>query len=187
MEFDLRRLLSLILAMLALLAGAPARGAEPAQERNVKAAFLSKFVGFVEFAESASLPPNGPLTIGVLGADDIALELSRLVAGRPPNQRALVVRVVGADEPLTGVHMLFVGGDRSERTAQLLAAAAKQGILTVTEVDSGLRLGSTINFRRIDDRVRFEVSLPAAQRSNLKLSARLLDVAWHVQKDPFGQ
>ena len=187
MRLDLRRLLPPMLAVLTLLAGTPARAAEPAQERNVKAAFLSKFVSFVEFAESASLPANGPLTIGVLGADDIALELDRLVAGRAPNQRALVVRVVGVDEPLTGVHMLFVGGDRSERTAQLLAAAAKLGILTVTEVDSGLRLGSTINFRRIDDRVRFEVSLPAAQRSNVKLSARLLDVAWYVQKSPFGQ
>lgn len=182
-----RRWLLPMLALLMLMAGPRVLGAEPAQERNVKAAFLSKFIGFVEFAESASQPADGPLVIGVLGADDIALELKRIVLARPPNQRPLVVRVLGSDEALAGMHMLFVGGDRSERTAQLLDAAARQGILTVTEVDSGLRLGSTINFRRIDDRVRFEISLPAAQRSNLKLSARLLAVAYHVQKEPFGQ
>jgi hypothetical protein len=175
------------LAVLALLANTPARGQDLAQERSVKAAYLSKFIGFVEFADSAALPSNGPLTIGVLGADDIAAELKRLVAGRAPNQRPVIVRTLTAAEPVAGVHMLFVGGEQAERAPEVLKAAAKQGALTVTEIDSGLRQGSIINFRRVDERVRFEVSLAAAQRSNLKLSARLLSVAYHVQTDSPGR
>lgn len=172
------RQLALLLATLTLLAGAPARGAELTLERSVKAAFLSKFIGYVEFDAAP-----GPITIGVLGADDIAAELKRLVPGRAASARAVLVRSLGADESLAGVNMLFVGGGQSERAEQVLGAAAKLGILTVTEVDSGLRQGSMINFRRVDERVRFEVSLPAAQKSNVKLSARLLSVAYHVQKD----
>jgi hypothetical protein len=182
--FPRLRVLPLQLAMLTLLVGAPARSADLAPERSVKAAFLSKFIGFVEFAASANAAD--PITIGLLGADDIAGELKRILVARPQNQRAVVVRTLAPDEPLAGVHMLFVGGDQSEHAAQVISAAAKQGILTVTEVDSGLRQGSTINFRRVDDRVRFEVSLPAAQKSNVKLSARLLAVAYHVQKDDQG-
>jgi hypothetical protein len=180
----LLRALSLHLVLVALMAGAPARGAELAPERSVKAAFLSRFIGFVEFSTPAVA--NAPITIGLLGADDIAGELKRILAARPQNQRAVVVRTLAPDEPLGGVHMLFVGGDQSERAAQVISAAARQGILTVTEVDSGLRQGSTINFRRVDDRVRFEVSLQSAQKSNVKLSARLLAVAYHVQKDDQG-
>ena len=33
-----------------------------------------------------------------------------------------------------------------------------------------------------DGYVRLPDALPAAERSNLKLSSRLLSVAWHVQK-----
>ncbi|MES2016915.1 MAG: YfiR family protein [Pseudomonadota bacterium] len=168
------RALMLLLAMLAPLACA----ADLAQERSVKAAFLSKFIGFVELEEAST-----PIIIGVMGADDIAAELKRIMASRPPNLRPVQVRTLGVDDTLAGVHMLFVGGDQSDRTEQVLNAAARQGILTVTEVDSGLRLGSMINFRRVDERVRFEVSLPAAQRSNVKLSARLLSVAYHVLKE----
>lgn len=169
------------LAMLTLLMGAPARSAELAPERSVKAAFLSKFIGFVEFSAPTNVAE--PITIGLLGADDIAGELKRILLARPQNQRAVVVRTLAPDEPLAGVHMLFVGGDQAEHAAQVLGAAARQGILTVTEADSGLRQGSAINFRRVDERVRFEVSLAAAQKSNVKLSARLLAVAYHVQKD----
>lgn len=183
-HFLLLRAWPLHLVLVALMALAPARGAELAPERSVKAAFLSRFIGFVEFSTPAVA--NAPITIGLLGADDIAGELKRILAARPPNLRAVVVRTLAADEPLGGVHMLFVGGDQSERAGQVIDAAAKQGILTVTEVDSGLRQGSAINFRRIDDRVRFEVSLAAAQKSNVKLSARLLAVAYHVQKDPLA-
>jgi hypothetical protein len=74
-----------------------------------------------------------------------------------------------------------VGGDTS-RPQQVLKSATQQGVLTVTEVENGLLQGSVINFRVVEDRVRFEVSLPAAEKNNVRLSSRLLSVAYQVQK-----
>ena len=107
-HFRRLRLLPLQLALLTLVAGAPARGADLTQERSVKAAFLSKFVGFIDFAEAAS----GPITIGVIGADDIAAELKRIMPEHAPNQRPVVVKTLKPADPLTGVQLLFVGGER---------------------------------------------------------------------------
>jgi hypothetical protein len=39
-----------------------------------------------------------------------------------------------------------------------------------------------INFKMVDDHVRFDVSLDAAEKNNVRLSSRLLNVASHVQK-----
>jgi hypothetical protein len=39
-----------------------------------------------------------------------------------------------------------------------------------------------INFKVVDERVRFDVSLDAAEKNNVRLSSRLLNVANHVQK-----
>jgi len=50
----------------------------------------------------------------------------------------------------------------------------------VTEVDGALSQGSVINFTLVDRRVRFEISLEAAEKHNLKLSSRLLAVAQQV-------
>jgi hypothetical protein len=175
-------LIAALLCALSMLAGTDARArAEIAQERNVKAAYLSKFVGYVDFP-AAGAAADAPYTIGVLGADDIGAELARILAGRTINGRPVAVRMLERDDPLTGVHMLFIGGGESDRAERLLHAAAKMGVLTVTEFDSGLRRGSVINFRLVDDRVRFEVSLQAAELARLRLSSRLLSVAYLVQK-----
>ncbi|UUZ48970.1 YfiR family protein [Massilia sp. B-10] len=185
-HFNWPHILSLPLAALLFLHGATA-AAELAPERSVKAAFLSRFIGFAEFPGTGGAPASGPITIGVYGADDVAAELSRVVSGKLLNQRPILVRNLGPREELSGLHMLFIGGDLDDHAEHMLAAAAKQGILTVTEVDGGLRSGSVINFRLVDERVRFEVSREAAQRSRIVLSSRLLSVAYAVLNIPTGR
>ncbi|MES2151880.1 MAG: YfiR family protein [Pseudomonadota bacterium] len=153
-------------------------------ERSVKAAFLYKFLGYTEFPSTAFANAAAPLVIGVLGADEVALELGRIVAGRSVNNRAIVIRALREGEAGSGVHLLFVGGADSARVQRAVRAAPAGPLLLVSEADNALQLGSVINFRIIDDRVRFDVSLEAADRNNVKLSSRLLTVAHQVLKGP---
>jgi hypothetical protein len=146
------------------------------QERSVKAAFLAKFVAYVDID---SVAPGAPLVIGVVGAGQVGSELAR-VAAQCCGGRPIAVKMLGLDQPLAGVHMLFIGGAAAERAPRLLRTASEHGVLTVTDFDEGLREGSVINFRLVDERVRFEVSLAAADKAGVKLSSRLLSVAYRV-------
>jgi hypothetical protein len=56
--------------------------------------------------------------------------------------------------------------------------------LIVTESEGALRQGSVINFIVVDEHVRFEISLESARGRNIRLSSRLLSVAYHVQPGP---
>jgi len=162
-------------------AQAQAQSAEDsALERRVKAAFLYKFLGYAEFPAAAFDSPGAPLVIGVIGADDIAAELTRIVAGRNVNGRPIVVRLLREADLAQSTHMLFVAGADDVRSTRLLRASAAP--LTVTECDGGLAAGGVINFTIVDERVRFDVSLDAAEKKNIKLSSRLLVVANRVQK-----
>ena len=170
----------LCLALSCLASGADAPAPAPGNvERNVKAAFLYKFLGYVEFGNGQEAA--GPLTVGVLGAEDVAAELARITSGRMVGTRPVVVRQLREGDPLAGLHMVFVNGDAARQQA-LLRAAQQAGVLSVTDSEDGLELGGVINFRVVDDRVRFEVSMPAAEKSHLKLSSRLLAVAYQVKK-----
>jgi hypothetical protein len=80
------------------------------------------------------------------------------------------------------VHLLFVAGADCIQAARTLRQASAGPLLAVTECDNGPRPGSVINFRIVDERVRFDVSLEAADKNNIKLSSRLLTVANHVSK-----
>jgi hypothetical protein len=150
-------------------------------ERRVKAAFLYKFLGYAEFPPGAFADPASPVTIGVLGADDLAAELARIVTGRTINNRPILVRVLRESEVGAPVHLLFIGGTDAGRVGRMVRGAG-HALLVVTECDGGLQQGSAINFRIVDERVRFDVALDAAERNGIKLSSRLLTVANRVQK-----
>jgi hypothetical protein len=174
-------------ALFAAAVPAPAHaesGSSQALERRVKAAFLYKFLGYADFPASSFADAASPVTIGVVGSDEMAAELARVVAGRQVRGRQIVVRTLREGDPAQ-VHLLFVAGTDSARTARVLRAALSAGpaaLLPVTECDSGLQYGSVINFRIIEERVRFDVSLDSAERNNVKLSSRLLTVANRVVK-----
>jgi hypothetical protein len=182
----LQRRKACLALMLPLLAGIglPAHAivpdAVPALERRVKAAFLYKFLGYADFPAGSFADAATPVSIGVVGADDMAIELTRIAAGRLVGGRMITVRALREQDLAQPLHVLFVAGQDDARAARLLRAANAQ--LTVTECDGGLRSGSVINFTIVDDRVRFDVSLDAAEKKNVKLSSRLLTVANRVQK-----
>lgn len=156
-------------------------GATQALERRVKAAFLYKFLAYAEFPASAFGDSAAPVTIGVVGSDEMAAELARVVAGRQVLGRPIQVRNLREGEPGAAVHLLFVAGSDNARAARILRSGPA-GLMAVTECELGLQYGSVINFRIIEDRVRFDVSLDSAEKNNVKLSSRLLTVANRVVK-----
>ena len=175
---------------LATLVSSPAVGPSLAQsegqasEYRVKAAFLYKFGSYVEWPDRVFARGDSPVAIGVVGADALAEELAQIIVGRNVNGRPLSVRKVRAGESIAGLHVLFIGRADGGRLAEILAAAKGRPVLTVTESDEALQLGSVINFVVVDDKVRFDVALAPADLGSLKISARLLAVARKVVSRP---
>lgn len=173
-----------LVAFCTLFAGESLAAEESPQdiEQRVKAAFLFKFGGYVEWPERVFSRSDSPLVIAVAGAEVLAEELSRIASGRTMNGRPVVMRRVRGGEQLSGAHVLFVSRSEAGRLGELLSVTQGQPVLTVTETEKGLAQGSIINFVIADNRVRFEVSLEAAMRNGLRIGAPLLAVAQRVQE-----
>jgi hypothetical protein len=154
-----------------------------ASERSVKAAFVYKFTQYVDWPAGV-IADDEPFTIGVLGSGAYVDELLRMTEDRSVSERFIEVRRVDDDDSVDDVHVLFVAGDQRGRLGELLSAARGRPILTVTESEGALSDGSIINFTRMGDRVRFEVSLAAAEASGLRLNSRLLAVAQTIRQAP---
>ena len=160
-----------------LLLFAPAHAQQGSPEDRIKAAFLYKFAGYVEWPENRA---QGPIHIGVLGSDAIAAELEQLLPGRVVGNRPLSVRKVEPEDLPDDLHILFVAEPRSASLAAHRAALQKHGVLIVTEAPDMPAQESVINFLIVDQRVKFTISLDAAAKTGLKLSSRLLAVAHRV-------
>lgn len=174
----MRALSVALLAFLVLACAVPVR-AQTAQALEVKAAFLFKFGDFVEWP-SASLPEGRPFAIGVIDAPAMAAELERITAGRTVQGRPVEVRQLARDAALDAVHVLFIGAAAAPHLERILAGAQGLAVLTVTETEGAMVRGSMINFVAADARIRFDVALAPAERSHLRISARLLGVARRV-------
>jgi len=146
----------------------------------VKAAFLYKFLTYVELPPATFAQPDSPIVIAVAGADDVYRELQQVVRERSVGGRPVIAkRLVEGDLP-AGVHLLFIGNRSDPKRSALVQAARDRPLLLVTDSPNGLAAGSAINFVMVRDRVRFEVSLPAAEQATVKISSRILGVAERV-------
>lgn len=159
-----------------------ARSAEVYQETAVKAAFLYRFTGYVEWP-NASIPADR-FTIAVLGAKPVLTELQRLVAGRTLKDRPAEIRSVTSIRQALDAQLIYLGPDFDGDLTGTISALAGKPILVVTDDLHGLDDGAVVSFVMIDRRVRFDVSLTAAQQANLKISSELLGVAASVRGTP---
>lgn len=149
-------------------------------ETQIKAAYLSKFAAYVEWPASAFPAVDTPITIGVVGAEEVAKELHYITKERTVNDRVVQVKSLDSRDSLAGVQILYIGQQDEARVKQLLESLQSLPVLTITA--SPVRYtGSVINFIPVANHIRFEVSVAQAEQKSLKISARLLSVAQKIE------
>jgi hypothetical protein len=174
---------ALLLVASLVLAPAMAQSASAPTAAAVKAAFLYKFGNYVEWPNTVFRKPDDPLVVGVMGDDAVLANLEQLVTGRLAGSHPVRVRRVRDDEPIDGVHILYVA-PASEAKVREALRRARGPVLPVTDLPGGLELGAAVNFLFDDGKVRFEASQRAAEQRGLRLSSRLLAVAQTVEGRP---
>ncbi len=172
----------LALALAALVAAAPAAAQDPL-ESEVRAVYLYNFARYITWPADAFPNALTAVRLCVLGSDPVGDALDRAVAGETINGRPLEAVRIGAPDALRGCHILYAASSDDRRAAAALAAAQGRPMLTVGEHDRFLDRGGMIRFRRVDNRVRFDINLRAVERNGLRISARLLGVAADVRRE----
>ena len=176
------RAAALTLGLAVFAAAAPEAGQDPL-EHEVRAVYLYNFARYITWPAESFAHARAPVRICVMGADPFGDALDRAVAGETINGRPLEAVRIGPQEALRGCHMLYVASSDDRRVNAALAPAQGRPLLTVGEHDRFLDRGGMIRFRRIDNRVRFDINLRAVERNGLRISARLLGVAADVRRE----
>jgi hypothetical protein len=147
---------------------------------RVKAEYLYRFLGYVDFPRTVLPQPDSPLVIGVMGAEDVYEALADTLPMRTVGLRQVLRRRLQAGDSLAGVHLVYAGGKVALQQEALISAARSSPVLLVTDAPGGLSAGAVFNFMMIGDQLRFEASLEAANRASLHVSSRVLVLAERV-------
>ena len=153
--------------------------ADDSIEYRVKAAYLLNFARYVEWPLSAFASDSAPLTVCVAGNDPFGPVLDQTFEGHMVSGRAVVGRRVAGSASASGCHILFIPG--AGALPLETAEAGSRPVLTVGESRSFLKAGGVVRFLVVEDSVRFEVNMEAAQRAGLRISSRMLSFAYAVR------
>jgi len=151
------------------------------REYQIKAAFLFNFVQFVKWPGTSFNSPDAPFCICILGDDPFGSTLEETIRGETINNHRLTVVRGQRAEDLKDCQMIFVCRSEEGRVGEILSQLDSRPILTVSEFQSFVRAGGTIDFYLSDGKIRFEINPQSAQRCGLKISSQLMSLGKIVE------
>lgn len=172
--------------LFAAASAAPAEIDRPALSADeIKAAYLFNFAKFVDWPAETFADTAAPLQICFFGGE--AVERSfRTLEGKTVKGRALQVKTISRLQDLSRCQVLFIGADQLARWPQIQEQLTWGRMLTVSDGEGFSREGGMIGFSSQNNRIRFSIHLDKTQRSGLKLSSQLLQLA-EVIRDPLPE
>ena len=105
-----------------------------------------------------------------------------MVKGETVQNRALEIKRLSLGQDLRPCHIAFFSRSTGSQVAKVLPSLRGSYTLTVGEIeDQFIQQGGMINFVLVDNKIRFEVDPDAATQANLKISSKLLALAYKHQ------
>lgn len=180
--FFTRSLLSLSLLFSGSLAASDAD-----LEYKIKAGYLYNFTKFISWPELKSPTFN----LCILGFDPFGKVIDPIENKTAFNQPIKIIRLT-EEEFLTSsfgrynCHILFVGGitDLNRLLDKVRAQPNQNGTLIVGDNGKSIAGGEMINFIHRDGKIKLQIDLQSVKRTDLKISAKLLEIAEIYRETP---
>lgn len=174
-----------MLLLIALIAAIPAHTASPnpaesertVSEYEVKAAYIYNFAKFVEWPPTCFAASDTPITIGVMGDEEFAVLLEKVVKNKLVQEHSIQVRHLKWPTDLRTFSMVYVSSNEQKRFRQILESLQDKSILTITEVEEKSQPRGMMNLFIEGGKVQFEVNITDAEKAKLRISSKLLRLA----------
>jgi YfiR/HmsC-like len=177
---SLGRLFSL-LAVVAAGLSAGSAGAQPVGEYEAKATYLLNFARFVEWPGSV-LPASSPMQIAIVGDDPFGSALEKVLRGQSANGHPIQLLHQHWDDVLANYEIVFICSSEEQHLPQIFRYLGHSAVLTVSDIPRFSLRGGVIEFRRVDNRMRFDINRTSAVAAHLTISSKLLSVARAVHE-----
>ncbi len=141
------------------------------------ATFLYNFAKFVEWPASSTGDGAVSFRIEIIGRDPFDGRFDQLMIGKTMHDLPIEVIHSFADPSATPVRVAFLSTSEEKRLDSLLNTYRLNRVLTVSDIPDFARRGGMIGFVAELGVVRFRINQASADRSELRVSSRLLALA----------
>lgn len=156
-------------------------------EYEMKAIYLFNFLRFASWPETIFDKPQSPLVIGIYGKDPFGSLLDNIICKKNIRKHPVEIKRMKYLKDIKSCHLLFISSSERKRLSLILKKVEKSCILTVSDIENFREQGGMIGFIVKKDKLRFEINYDAVNKSEIKLSSKLLSLAENKKKIKNGK
>ena len=147
------------------------------QERPIHEVYSMMVFNFIKWIQWPPDETNKEFIIGVMGNSEIYNTLSTWYGGKPKGSKTYVIKKFTNASEVTDCQVLFIEGNKhNEFEGAKSKLRGKETLLITNYIGLGAK-GSCINFKLVDEKLRFELNQRAIEESKLKVSSALRTMA----------
>ena len=161
-----------ILAAALLISGSAFSQDRPMHE--VHSMMVYNFTKYVQWPDHSA---TGEFIIGVVGNTDIFNTLNGWYGGKPRGSKTYIIKKFNSAAEVTDCHVLYIDKSKSGEFDNVNDKLKGKGTLIITDKSGMGEKGSSINFKLVDNKLKFELNQKAIEASNLKVSGALSSMA----------
>ena len=160
---------TLLVVVMAVSGFPPERG-----QPEMHSMMIYNFLKYIQWPASAN---SGQFVIGVIGDDDVYNTLNAWYGDKERMGRLLRVKKLSNAAEAKDCQLVYIGNAASNQFEEIQGVISKNPVLLVTDKNGLGQKGSGINFRIVNNRLKFELNQDALNASNLKVSSQLASMA----------
>lgn len=161
-------------AAILMLSAAPRVSAQDRPVHEVYSMMMYNFTKYVQWPDHQS---GGEFVIGVVGNMDVYNTLNGWYGGKSKGSKTFVIKRFNSASDLTDCHVVYIDKSKSGEFEAINNKVKGKGTLLITDKNGLGEKGSGINFKTVDNKLKFELNQKVVEASNLKVSGALASMA----------
>ncbi len=168
----------IIVALLIILLNATSAFGEPKgySEYKIKAGYIYNFARFIKWPGESFKDHPSSFLLCLLEDDPFGNQFKR-VEGKRITGKELTVKRLSSQDNLKQCQILFIPTSKRKRMKAIIKSLGDSHVLTVGEAQDFHQLGGMVGLIKREDRIMLEINLNATKRKELKINAKLLEIA----------
>jgi len=165
---------SVIATLLVVILGVTSSFAQERERHELHSMMIYNFLKYIQWPESAN---SGQFVIGVIGDDDVYNTLKTWYGDRDRMGKTLRVKKLDSPSDAKDCQLVYIGSAASNEFDAIHGVVSNNPTLIITDKNGLGKKGSGINFKTVNNRLKFELNQNALDASKLKVSSQLTAMA----------
>lgn len=141
---------------------------------EVHSMMVYNFMKYIYWPPTSS---TGDFVIGVVGDTDVFETLTNWYGTKSKGNQKIIIKQFSNASEVTDCHVLYIGKSKSSSFGEIKNKLSGKSTLVITDKLGLGKKGSVINFKTVDNKLKFELNQSAVEGANLKVSSQLAGMA----------